>query len=62
MRRGIGVVVGLDLDDPTAHTLEQHRRANEIARDGMDVAGKERAAKRTRHDWSENEGGCLIKP
>ena len=37
-------------DDPAAGPFEQHGRADEIACHGLDIAGKERAAKRTRHD------------
>jgi hypothetical protein len=62
MRRRLGVVIGFELDDPAAYALEQQGRANEIARHCLDVAGKERTAKRTRHDRLAIDGGCLIEP
>ena len=46
MRRGIGVVIGLDLDDDAAHPLEQKRRADEIGGDGVHAADKEVSAER----------------
>ncbi len=41
MRRRIGVVIGLDLDDDAADALEQQRRADQIGRDLVDAAGEE---------------------
>jgi hypothetical protein len=43
MRGRIGVVVGLDLDDDAADTLNQQRRADQIGRDLMYAAGEERS-------------------
>ena len=46
MCRGIGVVIGLDLDDDAAHPFEQKRRADEIGGDGVHAADKEVSAER----------------
>ena len=43
MRRRVGVVIGLDLDDPAADAVDQQRRADQFGRDLMDAAGEERA-------------------
>ena len=46
VRRRIGVVIGLDLDDHAADALEQERRAHELGRDLVHAAGEEVAADR----------------
>jgi hypothetical protein len=38
MRRRIGVVIRLDLDDQSAHALDQQRCADQIRRHRMDAA------------------------
>ena len=43
VRGRIGVVIGLDLDDPAADAVDQQRRADQVGRDLVDAAGKERA-------------------
>ena len=49
MRCRIGVVIGLDLDDPAADAVEQQRRADQLGRDLMDAAGEELAAELLNH-------------
>jgi hypothetical protein len=39
-------MIGLDLDDDAADAVHQQRRANQIGRDLMDAAGKERPLQR----------------
>ena len=41
VRRRIGVVIGLDLDDQAAHAVEQQRRADQVGRDLVHAAGEE---------------------
>ena len=48
MRRRIGVVIGLDLDDAAAGAFEQQRRADQIGRDLMHAAF-EKVAVQVRH-------------
>ena len=43
--RGIGLMIGLDLDDDAARALEQQRYADQIGGDGMDAAGEKPPAK-----------------
>ncbi len=42
VRRRIGVVIGLDLDDPAADAVDQQRRPDQIGRDLMNAAGEKR--------------------
>src|SRR5262249_49275983 len=60
VRRGIGVVIGLDLDDDAADALEQQRRADEIGRHLVHAAGKEFSAEQGCH-WGYRLRGrpCL---
>ena len=44
VRGGILVVVGLDLDDLAADSVDEQRRADELGRDVVHAAGEERAA------------------
>ena len=44
MRRRVGVVIGLDLDDDAADALEQQRRADQFGRDLVDAAVEEALA------------------
>ena len=44
VRRRIGVVIGLDLDDLAADPVKEKRCANEVGRDRMDAAREEAAA------------------
>ena len=44
VRRRIGVVIGLDLDDPAADAVDQQRRPDQVGRHLVDAAGEERAA------------------
>jgi len=41
MTRRILVVVGLDLDDPAAHAVDEERRADQLRRDVVDAAREE---------------------
>ena len=41
VRRRVGVVIGLDLDDPAADTVNQQRRPDQVGRHLMDGAVKE---------------------
>ena len=41
MRRRLGVVIGLDLDDDAADAIDQQGRADQIGRDLVDAAVKE---------------------
>jgi hypothetical protein len=46
MRRGVCLMIGLDLDDDAAYSLEQQRRADEIGGDGVHAAGKKASGER----------------
>ena len=46
MRGRLGVMIGLDLDDDAADAVDQQRRADQVGRDLMHTAGKERAFER----------------
>ena len=43
MRGGVGVMIGLDLDNDTANAVDQQRCANQIGGDLMYAAGEELA-------------------
>jgi hypothetical protein len=51
MRRRIGVVIGLDLDNPAADPVNHNNRADQVGRDLMHAAGKE---------WRAKSGGSHI--
>jgi hypothetical protein len=42
------VVVGLDLDDPAAYTVEQQRRTDQLGRDVVNAAREEVSRERAR--------------
>ncbi len=43
MGGGLGVMIGLDLDNDAADPVHQHGRADQVGRDLMDAAGEEGA-------------------
>ncbi len=57
MRRRVGVVIGLDLDDHSAGAIEQKHRADQVGRDLMHRAVEERAGQFTGHAITYRELG-----
>src|SRR5712691_3530494 len=49
MRRGVALVIGLDLDDDAVGTSERERRADELGRYRMNAAGEEFSAEQVCH-------------
>ncbi|MGY3459041.1 hypothetical protein ACVWW5_004491 [Bradyrhizobium sp. LM3.4] len=46
MRRWLGMMIGLDLDDDPADAVDQHGRTDQVVRDLADVAAEEGALQR----------------
>src|SRR3712207_8606225 len=55
--RGVLGTVGLDLDDPSADTVDEEGRANEL-RGHLVHASREEPAPDGRHSSSKSFGGC----
>ena len=51
MRRRVGMVIGLDLDDHAADAVDQQGRADQVGRNVVHGAGEEGAAQARRHGW-----------
>ena len=48
--RRVLLVVGLDLDDPPAHAVDEQRRADQLRSDLVDVAREELSRERARRN------------
>ena len=64
VRRRIGVVIGLDLDDDAADAIEQERRTDQLGRDRVHAAGEEGSAEQPCHRTSrlETAGPSTMRP
>ena len=60
VRRRIGVVIGLDLDDPAADVIDQQRRPDQVGRNVVDAAGEERAMEASQMALPMLQCGCRL--
>ncbi|MGY4288952.1 hypothetical protein ACVWXO_008172 [Bradyrhizobium sp. LM2.7] len=51
VRRRVGMMIGLDLDDEAADTVDQHGRADQVGRDLVDAAREKGALQRLAEPW-----------
>jgi hypothetical protein len=56
VRCGIGLVIGLDLDDAAADAVEQQRRPDQVGRNLVHAAAEEGSGQTLRHAPSSQAG------
>ena len=61
VRRRVGVVIGLDLDDGTADPIDQQHRPDQLGSHLMNASGEERTVKPDRAHAIEGIGDAAVR-